>query len=423
MIPIIKSEDNLDRIYKRSSIDLDSVMPVVKGIIDDVKHRGDEALIEYGKKFDRLEGDLTVGESEYEQAYKCVSQEQLSALRRARNNILEFHMRDLPKNSTLITNGGVTTGVVTRAVDCAGLYVPGGKASYPSSVLMCAMAAAAAGVKKTVMCCPAPSALTLVAAKECNVNAVFKIGGAQAIAAMAYGTRTVPRAAVIAGPGNIYVTAAKKAVFGDVNVDLLAGPSEIVVIADKTANADFVCCDLLSQAEHDELAAAILLTDDENLALAVRDKIDGYVDGLKRKEIARKSLDANCCIVLCKNIDDALEVADKIAPEHLELCVKDPYKALQKVNNAGSVFLGSYTPEPVGDYYAGTNHVLPTGGTARSFSGLSAAKFIKSVNVIDYNQSALLDAANDIITLADSEGLTAHALSVKIRKQKSEEGK
>lgn len=416
MIPIVKSSDNLDFIYKRESIDLSTVLPTVMAIIDDVKQRGDTAVIEYAKKFDKLSGEnFTVSREVVEKAYNEVSAEQLAALKAARDNIFEFHKRTLATDC-IETKNGITTGYVVRAVERAGIYVPGGKANYPSTVLMCAMAAKAAGVQKITMTTPCLSPLTLVAADICGVTDIYNIGGAQAIAAMAYGTDTVEKVDVISGPGNIYVTAAKKAVFGDVRIDLIAGPSEIVIIADDSANVDYVCQDLMSQAEHDELATPILLTNSEKLAKAVQSRIAGFIDAAPRKAIAEVSMNSNGSIVLCDSVDDAINVSNKIAPEHLELCVENASDKICKISNAGCIFLGNYTPEPVGDYYAGTNHVLPTGGTAKSFSGLSADNFIKKVNIVCYDKNALAAAANDIISLAETENLYEHAKAIKIRK-------
>lgn len=416
MIPIVKSTDNLDFIYKRKSIDLSAVLPAVTAIIEDVKTRGDVAVIEYAKKFDGLdEKGFCVSREIIEDAYNSVSKEQLAALKSARDNILEFHKRALPKDNIKTVNG-VTTGFVVRAVDRAGIYVPGGKANYPSTVLMCAMAARAAGVKKITMTTPCLAPLTLVAADICGVTDVYKLGGAQAIAAMAYGTQTIEKTDVIAGPGNIYVTAAKKAVFGDVRIDLIAGPSEIVIIADDSANAEYVCQDLMSQAEHDELATPILITTSEKLAKAVQSRIGSFIDAAPRKEIAEVSMKSNGCIVLCETMAEAVEISNNIAPEHLELCIANANDCIKDIQNAGCVFVGNYTPEPVGDYYAGTNHVLPTGGTAKSFSGLSADNFLKKINIVSYNKDALTAAASDIILLAETENLYEHAKSIRIRK-------
>lgn len=417
MIKLLKSGDRLDRIFKRRSADLSAVMPTVTRIVDDVRKNGDRALIKYRRELDRLDCPICALDEEIENAYKSVTEAQLSALRRSRDNVYDFHVKQKRDGATF-ESGGKTLGWTYRPVSCAGIYVPGGKANYPSTVVMCAMAAKAAGVPHIVMCTPGASPLTLVAAKECGVNEVYKVGGAQAIAAMAFGTESIKKADVIVGPGNIYVAAAKKAVFGDVNIDMIAGPSEIVVVADKSARPDWITADILSQAEHDELAMAVLITHDKNIAEAVVSGMQAAIERSPRRDIIEKSIDSCGTVVLTENLEESLKLADRIAPEHLELCVENADDALLKIHNAGCVFLGNYASEPVGDYYAGSNHVLPTGGTARAFSGLGTDTFLKRVNYVRYDRERLIADATDIIELATAEGLYAHAQAVKIRTEK-----
>lgn len=415
MIKILDYNDNLDRIFKRKSVDLYSVMPTVMQIVSDVREHGDAALNTYREKFDNLTCSLKVSDAELAAAYNNVTKAQLSAIRHARDNVLDFHIKQLQKERAFEYNGK-TLGWVYRPVGCAGIYVPGGKAEYPSTVVMCACAARAAGVKKIVMATPGASPLTLVAAKECGVDTVYRMGGAQAIAAMAFGTESVVKADVISGPGNIYVAAAKKAVYGDVNIDMIAGPSEIVVIADKSAKPEWVIADLLSQAEHDELAMSVLITDSAELAQAVANGLPQAIENQPRKAIIKKSIDDFGTIVVTNSIKQAVTLSNKIAPEHLELYIENPEKCLDDIQNAGCVFMGKFTSEPVGDYYCGTNHVLPTGGTARAFSGLGVSNFIKRVNYVMYDETALNDDAEHIEELAKAESLYAHAAAVSIRK-------
>ena len=306
-----------------------------------------------------------------------------------------------------------------RPVERAGLYVPGGKASYPSSVLMCALPAVVAGVPEIIMTTPAGNGLnplTLVAAAECGIRKIYKVGGAQAIAAMAYGTQTVPKVSVISGPGNIYVALAKREVYGTVGIDMIAGPSEIAIIADSSANPRFVAADMLSQAEHDELAMSLLITDSEKLAAEVQAEVARQVKELPKAAIAEKSLENYGSIVLVTNAQEAAAIANRVAPEHLELSVADPAAYLRYIVNAGAVFLGHYSPEPLGDYYAGTNHVLPTSGTARFCSALGVDNYVKKISVVEYDRKSLLSSADDIIALAEAEGLRAHANSIRVRR-------
>ena len=420
LIPILDGNGDLSRIFERGKLNSGEILGTVKKIIDDVRNRGDRALFEYTKKFDKLSLDsesVKATREEIEQAYKAVPQKTLNALRRAKENIFEFHKRQKRKDD-IVTADGKTTGILYRPVERAGLYVPGGKAAYPSSVLMCALPAVVAGVPDIIMTTPAGGGLnplTLVAANECGVSKIYKVGGAQAIAAMAYGTETVPKASVISGPGNIYVALAKREIYGAAGIDMIAGPSEILIIADNTANAKFVAADLLSQAEHDELAMSLLITDSRELAEKVKAELYEQLKTLERAAIAEKSLCDYGSIVVVKDIDIAVELANKVAPEHLELCIKDREKYLCKIANAGAVFLGNYSPEPLGDYYAGTNHVLPTSGTAAFCSALGVDSYMKRISLIEYDSNSLEAAAEDIIALAQAEGLTAHANSVRTR--------
>ncbi len=421
MIPIIKSSGDLSRVFSRSQFTRDDVNAAVKKIVGDVRERGDKALFEYTEKFDgvALNGEtVALTEKEIDDAVGKVPAETLEALKKAKQNILAYHERQL-KDGDIKTVNGRTTGFTFRPVSCAGVYVPGGKAAYPSSVLMCALPAVVAGVKEIIMCTPAGkylNPLTVAAARECGIKKIYKVGGAQAIAAMAFGTESVKKADVITGPGNIYVAMAKKEVFGYAGIDMIAGPSEILIIADETANYKFVAADMLSQAEHDELAMSTLITTDYDFAVKVRDEAERQLEKLPKKQIASASVEKFGTIIVVKSLDEAAEISDRVAPEHLELCVKEPEKLLEKINNAGAVFMGNYSPEPLGDYFAGTNHVLPTSGTARFFSGLSVDNYRKRISIVNYTADALKQDADYIINLAETEDLAAHANAIRVRK-------
>ncbi len=396
-------------------------MKRVKEIVKNVAERGDEAVFEYEERFDKTilsKETFRVSEEEYEAAYKEVSPELLKSLRLAIQNIYGYHSRTGRKEH-IVTEKGRTTGYVIRPVERAGIYVPGGTAPLSSSVLMAVLPAKAAGVEHIIVATPAKEGkvhpLTLVAAKECGAEAVFKMGGAQAVAALAYGTESVPKADVIAGPGNIYVTLAKKEVYGQVGIDMLAGPSEILIVADETADPDWVAADVLSQAEHDVLARAIVVTTSKELAERISERVDARLAVLPRKEIAERSLLSSGGIILTDTLDEAAEISNKIAPEHLELYVRDPDALLPKIRNAGAVFMGAYTPEPVGDYFAGPDHILPTGGSARFFEVLNEDVFTRKMSVIRYTQEALKEDGEHIVRLAESESLTAHARAVTAR--------
>lgn len=411
-------------ILSREIDDYGEYEEVVKGILADVRARGDEALKEYGKKFDGAELDsLEVTEEEFAAAEGVLSEDYKRVVRTSAENIAAFHSRQV-REGFEVRKDGVLLGQKYTPLSVAGVYVPGGTASYPSTVLMDIIPAKIAGVGQVIMVTPVKAdgkvkPEILYAAKVAGADRVFKTGGAQAIAALAYGTQTVPRADVIVGPGNIYVALAKKLVYGTVNIDMIAGPSEILVIADGKSDPVFVAADLLSQAEHDKLASAVLVTDSERLAEAVQAEVERQLCGMEREEIARASIENNGKIIVCESIEKAVEISNEIAPEHLEVCVDDPVSLLPEIKNAGSIFLGRYTPEALGDYYAGPNHTLPTGGSARFSSPLSVDNFVKRSSYICYTRSGLENAAEDVIKFAESEGLCGHANSVKVRLNKA----
>ena len=399
------------------------VTDVVSKILADVKENGDKAVAAYTLKFDgsMLEKAEISAEELKKYAAECDS-EVFEALERASENIKEFHKRQLQQSWLTTKENGVILGQRIRGLKRVGIYVPGGTAAYPSSVLMNAIPAKIAGVEEIVMVTPPgkngrPNPDIMAAALIAGVDRVFLMGGAQAVAALAYGTESVPKVDKIVGPGNIFVATAKKLLFGTVDIDMIAGPSEILVIADKTARADYLAADLMSQAEHDILASAILLTDSDELAEGVIREIEKQSANLSRKDIIDKSLNDYGAIIVCRDIREAVDFANILAPEHLEVCVENPMEYIGRLDNAGSVFLGNYSPEPLGDYYAGPNHVLPTSGTARFFSPLSVDSFIKKSSFIYYTKNALLDDADDIIRIANAEGLTAHANSIIVRKE------
>ena len=380
-------------------------------------------LFKYTKDFDKADinaSNIVVTKEEIEEAYTLVDPALVDVIRKALKNIKEYHEKQKQYSWFDSKPDGTILGQKVTALSRVGVYVPGGKAAYPSSVLMNVLPAKVAGVEQIIMCTPPDHEgkvypTTLVAANEAGVDVIYKVGGAQAIAAMAYGTESVPKVDKICGPGNIYVALAKKAVFGYVSIDSVAGPSEILVIADETANPRYVAADLLSQAEHDEMASAILITTSKELAKKVSDEVDGFLKELSRSEIISKSLDNYGYILLVDNIDEAVDVANEIASEHLEIVTKDPFNVMTKIKNAGAIFLGEYSSEPLGDYFAGPNHVLPTNGTAKFFSALSVDDFIKKSSIISYSRNALEAIHEDIETFATAEHLTAHANSIKVR--------
>ena len=410
-----------DEIFARDNIDA-GVADVVTEIIDNVINNGDKALFEYSKRFDRA--DLTALEvtaDEIDEAIASVSPEFIEIIREAASNIRAFHEKQVKNSFILNEKDGVVTGQKIIPIEKVGLYVPGGTAAYPSTVLMDSIPAKIAGCNEIVMVTPPSSdgkvnPVILAAAKIAGVDRIFKVGGAQAVAALAYGTESVPKVDKIVGPGNAYVAEAKKQVFGKVSIDMIAGPSEILVVADSTSNPKFVAADLLSQAEHDRMASAVLVTDSEELAKKVSDELERQIPLLPRKEIARASIDNNGKIIVAKdNLSLAIDIANEIAPEHLELCVDNPFDYLDKIKHAGSVFMGKYCPEALGDYFAGPNHTLPTSGTARFSSPLSVDDFVKKTQFIYYSKDALSGVADKVAYFAEKEGLSAHAKSATIR--------
>lgn len=392
----------------------------VAAIVEDVKERGDEAVREYSLKFDGWAGEMPVSESEWAEGAAQCDAFLLQVMKEAAQNIADFHRRQIPQGFELEKENGVILGQKVTPLERVGIYVPGGTAAYPSTVLMNAVPASVAGVKEIIMVTPAKEGRIkpeiLAAAKIAGVTKIFKVGGAQAIAALAYGTKTVPAVDKITGPGNIYVATAKKLVYGQVDIDMIAGPSEILVIADESADAERAAADMLSQAEHDVLASAVMVTTSARLAELVAAEIERQLTDLPRREIAQRSIEDNGRVIVAESLDDAVEIANALAPEHLEVYTSDPFALLPRLVNAGSIFLGGYTPEPVGDYFAGPNHTLPTSGTARFSSPLSGADFVKRSSYIHYTKEALKEAGEKIAAFAESEGLQAHANAVRIRR-------
>lgn len=413
----------LEDLLKRSPNSYGKFEAAVNDILLNVRTNKDEALFKYTKDFDKADinaSNIVVTKEEIEEAYTKVDPALVDVIRKSLKNIKEYHEKQKQYSWFDSKPDGIILGQKVTPLARAGVYVPGGKAAYPSSVLMNVVPAKVAGVEQIIMCTPPDHEgkvypTTLVAANEAGVDVVYKAGGAQAIAAMAYGTESIPKVDKICGPGNIYVALAKKAVFGYVSIDSVAGPSEILVIADETANPRYVAADLLSQAEHDEMASAILITTSSELANKVSAEIDGFLKELSRSEIISKSLDNYGYILLVDDINEAVSVANDIASEHLEIVTKDPFNVMTKIKNAGAIFLGEYSSEPLGDYFAGPNHVLPTNGTAKFFSALSVDDFIKKSSIISYSREALEAIHNDIENFASAEHLTAHANSIKVR--------
>ena len=396
---------------------------IVDRIVGDVRRDGDEAVIKYTKLIDRTEftpEEFVVTEAEYEAAYQEADPAVVESLRKAAENVRRYHQEKKPNSWMTYRDKGSILGQSVIPLDRVGIYVPGGTAAYPSSVIMNAMPAVVAGVKEIIMMVPPKNGkinpYVLVAAKEAGVSKIFKIGGAQAIAAMAFGTETIPRVDKITGPGNIFVTLAKKAVYGHCDIDMLAGPSEILIVADKTADPAYTAADMLSQAEHDMLASSIVITDSPELAEKVAAEAEKQLKVLPREEITRASLDRNGMIIITEDIMQAVELANVSAPEHMEVLTEQPFQLLPYIRHAGAVFLGAYSPEPLGDYFAGPNHVLPTGGTARYYSVLNVETFMKRTSIISYTQEQLDAVSDDVIRLAEAEGLQAHANAVKLRK-------
>lgn len=413
----------LEDLLKRSPNSYGKFEATVNEILENVRKNKDEAVFSYTKQFDKADinaDTILVTEKEIEEAYTLVDASLVEVIRRAIVNIREYHEKQKQYSWFDSKPDGTILGQKITPLQTVGLYVPGGKAAYPSSVLMNVIPAEVAGVERIIMCTP-PDAqgkvtpTTLVAAKEAGVTDIYKVGGAQAIAAMAYGTESIPKVDKITGPGNIFVALAKKAVYGHVSIDSIAGPSEILVLADETATPRYVAADLLSQAEHDEMASAILVTTSEKLADAVSKEIDGFLKTLSRAEIIQKSLDNYGYILLVDDLQEGIDVVNEIASEHLEIVTKEPFQVMTKIKNAGAIFLGEYASEPLGDYFAGPNHVLPTNGTAKFFSPLSVDDFIKKSSIISYSREALEPIHKDIIQFATAERLTAHANSIAVR--------
>ena len=413
----------LDTLLKRSPNSYGEFEGRVNEIIENVRANRDAAIFDYTKRFDGADinaENILVTEDEIKEAYEKVDEKLLTVIRKALVNIRKYHEKQRQYSWFDSEESGIILGQKVTALEKVGVYVPGGKAVYPSSVLMNIVPAKVAGVKTIVMTTPPGkdgkvNPATLVAAKEAGVDAIYKVGGAQAIAALAFGTESVPKVDKIVGPGNIYVALAKKAVFGFVSIDSIAGPSEIMVLADETANPRFVAADLLSQAEHDEMASAILVTTSRDLAEQVSKEVEGFVAQLSRKEIIQKSLDNYGYILVAESMDEAIATVNEIASEHLELVTKNPFETMTKIRNAGAIFVGEYSSEPLGDYFAGPNHVLPTNGTAKFFSPLSVDDFIKKSSIISYSREALEPIYKDIVQFAECEQLTAHANSIRVR--------
>ncbi|MCH1983533.1 histidinol dehydrogenase [Ruminococcus sp. OA3] len=417
------TQDILVNMLKRSPSQYGAYEDTVKDILEDVKKRGDEAVFAYTEKFDHAKltpDNVRVTEAEIEAAYHEVDAGLTAVIKKALFNIRTYHEKQKRTSWFDTQENGTLLGQKVTPLEVAGVYVPGGKAAYPSSVLMNIVPAKVAGVGKIIMTTPCGAdgrvnPVVLAAAREAGVDEIYKIGGAQAIAAMAYGTQTIPKVDKIVGPGNIYVALAKKAVYGHVSIDSIAGPSEILVLADQTANPRFVAADLLSQAEHDELASAILITTSEELAQKVNEEVETFAAKLSRKEIIRKSLDNFGYLLVAENTQQAIDAANQIASEHLEIMMEHPFEVMTKIQNAGAIFIGDYSSEPLGDYFAGPNHILPTNGTAKFFSPLSVDDFVKKSSIIYYGKEALEPIHRDIITFAESEQLTAHANSIRVR--------
>ena len=410
-------------LLERGKMDIESVSQIVSTLLKEIQKEGNSALKRQIARFDRWEpkedSELQVDPADMQRAYNNIDRDLKKALHLAYERIKAYHEKLMPKTWTYKEESGNILGQKVTPVDRAGLYIPGGKAAYPSSLLMNAIPAIVAGVEEIVVCTPAPdnelNELLLAACHICNLKKVFKVGGASAIGAMAYGTKTIPKVDVITGPGNIFVATAKKLVYGEVNIDMIAGPSEIGIIADKSANVEYIAMDLLSQAEHDEMASSILITDSQELAKSVSVQVEHYLKELSREAIARKSIEDRGAIIVTETMDEAIELMNQIAPEHLEIVTENPFALLEKIKHAGAIFLGEYTPEPIGDYIAGPNHTLPTGGTAKFYSPLSVEHFLKKSSIISMSKRGIEEIGKECALIADVEGLTAHALSVRLR--------
>ncbi len=418
-----KFETKFNELLKRGKVDIKNVSKIVEDILEDIKENGDVALLEHISKFDKWEpktaDDLMIDKSLMKHSYEKLDEKLKKALHLAYDRIKSYHEKQKPQSWITTEENGTILGQKATPVDSAGLYIPGGKAAYPSSLLMNVIPAQVAGVKKIVVTTPTPqnepNELLLAALYLCGIEDVYKVGGASAIGALAYGTQTIPKVDVVTGPGNIFVATAKKMVFGEVNIDMIAGPSEIGVLADESANPNHIAIDLLSQAEHDEMASSILITPDEEFALKVKDEIFAWLEKLPRKEIATKSINERGAIIISKDMNEAIGLMNKIAPEHLEVATSNPFELLPFIKHAGAIFLGHNTPEAIGDYIAGPNHTLPTGGTAKFYSPLGVEHFMKKSSIISFSKQAVKAIGNECAILADTEGLNAHELSVRVR--------
>jgi len=416
-------EVNFDELLQRGKMDIEGVTSIVSGLLKEIQTEGNAAVKAQIAKFDRWEpandDALSVSTDEMAKAYDSIDPELRDALHLAYDRIESYHQKLMPTTWMDKEANGTILGQKVTAVDRAGLYIPGGKAAYPSSLLMNVIPAQVAGVEEIVVCTPTPddeiNELLLAACHLCKVTKVFKVGGASAIGAMAYGTETIPKVDVITGPGNIFVATAKKLVYGEVNIDMIAGPSEIGILADESAREDYIAIDLLSQAEHDEMASSILITTDGELANRVSDKVEEFLGTLSREEIARKSIEERGAIIVTQDMDEAIDLMNEIAPEHLEVITNDPMSLLDKIKHAGAIFLGENTPEPIGDYVAGPNHTLPTGGTAKFYSPLSVDHFLKKSSIISMSKKGMQEIGGACALIANTEGLTAHEESVRIR--------
>jgi histidinol dehydrogenase len=413
-------------ILGRAKVDIKKVSTIVNDIIDDIVENGEKAVYEHISKFDnwtpKNSNDLFVDVKDMEKAYNNIDTKLRESLHLAYDRIKKFHEKQLPKSWMDYEENGTILGQKVTAVNRAGLYIPGGKAAYPSSLLMNAIPAIVANVQEIIVCTPTPNnepnELLLAACHLCNIKTVIKVGGASAIALMAYGTKDLKKVDVITGPGNIFVATAKKLVFGEVNIDMIAGPSEIGILADDTAKPNYLAIDLLSQAEHDEMASSIMITTSQDIATKTSKEVDNYLQTLSRNEIAKKSIDERGCIIVASSMNEAITLMNEIAPEHLEVMTASPFELLPQIKNAGAIFLGENTPEPIGDYVAGPNHTLPTGGTAKFYSPLGVENFMKKSSIISFSKQAINEIGEECALLANTEGLTAHALSVKVRLDK-----
>lgn len=416
-------KEEFDGILARAKSDIKGVSSIVMNIIDEIVDEGNEALKRHIEKFDKWEvksdEDLMISQDEMKKAYENIDDNLKAALHTAYDRIKAYHEKQLPKSWLDFEKNGTILGQKVTPVDRAGLYIPGGKAAYPSSLLMNAVPAIVAGVEEIIVCTPTPdnevNELLLAACHLCGISKAYKVGGASAVAAMAYGTQTIPKVDVITGPGNIFVATAKKLVFGEVNIDMIAGPSEIGILADETAKPNYLAIDLLSQAEHDEMASSIMITTSEEVANKTSVEVENYLQTLEREEIARKSIEDRGAIIITKDMDEAIDLMNEIAPEHLEVMTQNSFELLPYIKHAGAIFLGENTPEPIGDYIAGPNHTLPTGSTAKFYSPLNVENFMKKSSIINFSKNAIDELGEACAILADTEGLTAHAKSVRVR--------